>query len=212
MQSKFTHDPAFAWWVPFVLKNRNHIIAKKKSNYWVKTHKYGIRVPCNVAEAKRYDDEYQNTLWWDAICKEMKNIRIYFEVWEKGVENIPPGYKEVKCHIIFDVKLGENFRRKARMVAGGHTTTAPSSLTYSSVISRNSTRIALTTAALNNLEVMACDIQNAYLTAQCREKIWTTEGPEFGSESRQTMIIARALYGLKLLGAALRALLCQNTI
>ena len=60
----------------------------------------------------------------------MKNVRIYFEVWEKVVENVPPGYQEVKCHMIFDVNLGENFRRKVRMVAGGHTTTAPSLLTY----------------------------------------------------------------------------------
>ena len=125
VQSKLTHDPAFTWWVPFVLKKRNHIIAKKKSKYWVKTHKYGIRVPRNVTEEKEYDNKEQNTLWWDVICKEMNNVKIAFEVWEKAVEKIPPGYQEVKCHMIFDVKLGENFRRKARMVAGGHTTTAP---------------------------------------------------------------------------------------
>ena len=67
------------------------------------------------------------------------------------------------------------------MVAGGHTTEAPSSITYSSVVSRDSVRISLTIAALNNLDVLACDIQNAYLTAQCREKIWTHTGPDFGS-------------------------------
>ena len=87
-------------------------------------------MPRNVAEAKRYDNEDQNILWWDAICKEMNNVRIDFEVWEKGVENIPPGYQEVKYHMIFGVKLGENFRIKAKMVAGGHIMTPPSSLTY----------------------------------------------------------------------------------
>ena len=75
--------------------------------------------------------------------------------------------------------MGENFGRKARMVAEGHTTEAPYSITYSSVVSRYSVRIALTIAALNKLDVLACDIQNAYLTAQCREKIWTRTGPEF---------------------------------
>ncbi|KAI2505828.1 Reverse transcriptase (RNA-dependent DNA polymerase) [Fragilaria crotonensis] len=44
---------------------------------------------------------------------------------------------------------------------------------------------------------MACDIQNAYLTADCREKIWTVAGPEFGSEAGTIFIVRKALYGLK---------------
>jgi hypothetical protein len=103
------------------------------------------------------------------------------------------------------VKLGENFRRKARLVGGGHTTVAPASITYSSVVSRDSVRIALTIAALNDLDILACDIQNAYLTAKCRELIWTTAGPEFGSEQGSIMIVKMALYGLKSSGAAFRA-------
>ena len=79
--------------------------------------------------------------------------------------------------MVFDVKLGENFRRKARLVGGGHTTTDPASINYSSVVSRDSVRIALTIASLNDLDILACDIQNAYLTAVCREKIWTRAGP-----------------------------------
>ena len=82
--------------------------------------------------------------------------------------------------MIFDIKLGENFRRKARLVGGGHTTTAPSSITFSSVVSRESVRIALTIAELNELDILAYDIQNEYLTALCREKIWTFAGLEFG--------------------------------
>ena len=70
----------------------------------------------------------------------------------------------MRCHMIFDVKFGENFRRKARLVAGGHMTDTPNTLTYSSVVSCDSVRIALTIAALNELSVMACDIQNAYST------------------------------------------------
>ena len=103
----------------------------------------------------------------------MRNVRLAFEVWEKDVEYIPPGYQQIKCHMIFNVKMGEKFRRKARFVASRHTTETPMSLTYSSVLSRDSVRIILLTAALNGLQVMACDIQNAYLTANCHEKIWT---------------------------------------
>ena len=79
--------------------------------------------------------------------------------------------------MIFDVKLGENFRRKARMVGGGHMTTSPASITYSSVVSRYSVRIALTIEALNDLDILACDFQNAYIMAVCRENIWTRVGP-----------------------------------
>ena len=75
-------------------------------------------------------------------------------------------------------------------------TELPSSITYSLVVSRDSVRIALTIAALNDLSILACDIQNAYLSAPCREKIYCVAGPEFGSEAGKTMIVRKALYGL----------------
>ena len=83
------------------------------------------------------------------------------------------------CHVIWDIKLGENFRRKARLVAGGHTTETPSSITYSSVVARDSVRIALSIAALNGLDILSCDIQNAYLTADCRERSILTQELNF---------------------------------
>ena len=116
----------------------------------------------------------------------------------------------MRCHMIFNVKFGENFRRKVRLVAWGHMTNTPNTLTYSSVVSRDSVRIALTNAALNELSVMACDIQSASLTADCREKIWTHAGAEFGSESGSIMIMKKALYGLKGSGAAFRAHLAEK--
>ena len=36
------------------------------------------------------------------------------------------GYQEIGLHMIFDIKLGDNFQHKARMVAGDHTTKTPS--------------------------------------------------------------------------------------
>ena len=42
---------------------------------------------------------------------------------------------------------------------------------------------------------------NAFLTAPCAEKIWTTLGPEFGDDVGKKAIILRALYGLKLAGS-----------
>jgi hypothetical protein len=49
------------------------------------------------------------------------------------------GYQEIRCHLVFDVKM--DFSRKARFVAGGHMTEAPASMTYASVVSRDSVRL-----------------------------------------------------------------------
>ena len=91
----------------------------------------------------------------------MANVRAAFEEFEGDKSQLPPGYQEVECHMIFYIKMGKHFRRKARIVAGGQTTEAPAALTYASVVSRDSVRIALNIAALNDLNVLACNIQNA---------------------------------------------------
>ena len=209
VQARISEEPAFAWWCPYVIRKRNRIISKIKSKYWQRTHKYGIRVPRSVKEALEIDMSNGNSLWQDAIEKEMINIRPALEVWENDEDKLI-GYQKIKCHMIFDIKLGENFRRKARYVAGGHMTETPASLTYSSVVARDSVRIAFVLAALNDLDIRACDIQNAYLTADCREKIYTIAGPEFGSERGKIMVVKKALYGLKSSGAAFRALLAKR--
>jgi hypothetical protein len=105
--------------------------------------------------------------------------------------------------MIFDVKM-EDFCRNAPFVAGGHTTDAPHLMTYASVVSRESARIALTLAALNDLYGMMGDIDNAYLTSPITEKACTVPGPEFGDDAGKRALIARALYGLKSVDAAFR--------
>ena len=73
--SRIAMESALAWWTPTVLRRRNRIVAKIKSKYWVWTHKFGIRIPKSVEEAVKLDKANGDTLWWDAICKEMKNVR-----------------------------------------------------------------------------------------------------------------------------------------
>jgi hypothetical protein len=84
----------------------------------------------------------------------------------------------VKCHLIFDVKVG-SLKRKACYVAGGHMTEPPAALTYASVVSRDSVQIGLLVSALNDLSILSTDIENAYLTSPCQEKIYTVLRPEF---------------------------------
>jgi hypothetical protein len=105
--------------------------------------------------------------------------------------------------MIFDVKM-EDFRRTAGFVAGGHTTDTPHTMTYASVVSRESVRIALTLAALNDLDVKMDDIENAYLTSPITEKVWTVLGPEFGDDDGKRALTMQALYGMKSAGAAFR--------
>jgi hypothetical protein len=204
-------EPAFKWWVPHTLRQRNRIISKVKSRYWVTTHKFGIRVPKSAAEAYAIDKETGTDFWTKSIEKEMTNVKVAFEKWKEGgviearSRNFLVAYQEIRCHIIFDIKMDGKFTRKARLVAGGHTTDPPASITYSSVVSRDSVRICFMLAALNDLDLSACDVGNAYLNAKCREKIWTIAGPEFGEDAGCVMIITRALYGLKSSGAAWRA-------
>ena len=161
-----------------------------------------LRIPHTVKEAIDIDKENGDTLWWDAILQEMKILRLAFESYEGNKEDLPPGYQQIKCYMIFDIKIGKKLRRNARLVGGGHITTAPSSITFLSVVSRDSVRIALTIAALNELDILAWDIHKAYLTALCREKIWTFAGPEFGEEEGTLILVKMALYGLKPSGAA----------
>ena len=198
-------EPAFNWWVPFTLKKRNRIISlvkKRNARYLKRDEKFGIKVPKSVKEAYLIDEENGNTFWADAIAKEMKNVRVAFKILDDG-EVVPRDHQWIRCHMIFDVKM-EDFRRKARFVAGGHMTKAPATMTYASVVSRETVRIALTLAALNGLQVKCGDVLNAYITAPVTEKIWTTLGPEFGSDAGKKAIIVRALYGLKSSGAAFR--------
>jgi len=160
------HEPAFNWWVPHVLKKRDSIIAQVKrrsARYLKRTHKWGLEVPQSVDDALAIDKRNGNTFWADAIAKEMKNVRVAFKILENG-EKPPPGFQFIRCHMIFDIKM-EDFRRKARLVAGGHMTDVPPTITYSSVVGRETVRIALTLAALNDLKVKVADIMNVYVTA-----------------------------------------------
>jgi hypothetical protein len=165
----------FVWWAPHVLKKRTRIISAVTKRYHKRTHKFGIEVPKSWDDCVRPGKDNDNTLWKDAVRKEMKNVRIAFKIIN-GEESVPPTYQDIPCHMIFDVKM-EDFWRNARFVAVGHTTDTPHAMTYASVVSRESVRVALTLAILNDLDVKMADIENAYLMAPITEKVWTVLGP-----------------------------------
>ena len=195
-------EPAFAWWVPYTLRKRAVILSAVKHRVRKTTHKYGIEVPTSVEHARQIDRNNGNTLWIDALKKEMHNVGIAFEILEDGVK-APAGWDKVTGHLVWDVKM--DFTRKARWVLDGYKTPDPIGSTYAGGVSRESVRIALTYAALNGLDVFAADIRNAYLQAPSSQKDYIICGPEFGLENvGRVALIHRALYGGKAAGRDFR--------
>ena len=188
--------PAFAWWVPHVLKKCDQIMSAVNERHRSRTHKFGIKIPKTVKHALEIDKENGNALLADAIAKEMTNVQIAFKVLNDD-KKAPIGYQCMDCHMIFDCKMESNFRRKARLVAGGHMTKSPKVPTHASVVSCNAVCIALTQTALNDLKVKGSNIQNAFLAAPCEEKIFTMLGEEFGPNEGKRAIEVWASCGLK---------------
>jgi hypothetical protein len=122
------------WWDPRVLKKRSRIILDVTESYHKRTHNFGVEVPKSWDECVRLEKENDNTLWQDAVRKDIKNFRIEFKIMN-GDKSVPPTYQEIHCHMILDVKM-EDFRHNARFVAYGHTTDTPHAMTYASVVSR----------------------------------------------------------------------------
>jgi hypothetical protein len=122
------NEPAFVWWVPYTLKKRNRIIASASKRYNKREYKYGFRVPKTVEEAKEIDKENRNTLWMESGVKEVGAVSVAFKFLDDDDELndvIPPGDAEVNgSHLICTIKM-EDFRRKSRYVAGGHTVDVP---------------------------------------------------------------------------------------
>ena len=62
-----------------------------------------------MKQAIESDHENGNKLWWDAVCQETNNACPAFETWEKPEGVNPLGYKDIKCHLILYINMGENF-------------------------------------------------------------------------------------------------------
>ena len=174
--------------------------AKTQAARDAKQYKFGVQIPRNWNDARRLDEENGNTLWADAIATELAQLNEYETFQDKGVgARMGSEWKRINLHLIFDCK--HDLRRKARMVAGGHLTAPPKDSAYSGVVSLRSIRLIATVAELNGLDFWAADIGNAYLEAVTQEKVYVIAGPEFGALQGHTLVIFKALYGLRTSGA-----------
>ena len=167
------HEPAFNCWVKHVLNKRDRIIAsirKWQTRYLKKNHMFDIELP-KVEEAYALDAKNDNILWANAIFKKVEVVRVAFKVLSDGT-SVPIGHQFVQCHMEFNIKM-DDFRQKARLVTGGHITKAQATTMYASIVLRETVRIDLMIAALNDLEIKLGYILNVYIQAPVTEKVWT---------------------------------------
>ena len=128
----------------------------------------------------------------------MYEVGVVFKILNEN-ESLHVGYNRSSGHNIFDVKM--DFTRKAQWVQDGHQTPDLDDNKYAGVVSRESVRIALTYAALHQIDVLAADIRNAYLRDPTSEKHYIVCGKEIGLENEgKRALIGRALYGGKATG------------
>ena len=164
----------------------------RREPFW----KFGVLVPRTHKQAIEIDEMNGNTLWQDAEATEKNQLLEYKTFIDLGKGTpAPAGYKKIRCHIIYDVK--HDGRRKARIVAGGHLTDPNTESVYSGVVSLRGIRLVVFLAELNSLELWGADVGNAYLEATTKEKVYIIGGPEFGPLEGHTLIIYKALYGLR---------------
>ena len=81
--------------------------------------KYGIVVPQSVKHARELDAQNGNTLWSDAIKKEIDSL-LWLGCFDFHAPDFKPSleYQFTKLTMIFEVK--QDGQCKARLVAGGH--------------------------------------------------------------------------------------------
>jgi len=173
--------------------------AKLRSFRTAPIYKYGFEIPRDYTHAVEIDRSNGNTRWQDATVLEFSQLHEYKTFIDQGhvsVAKIPPGYKKIRVHLVFDVK--HDGRHKVRCVADGHLTDVPIDSVYSGVVSLRGLRMMAFIALLNVLAMWASDVGNAYLEALTRELLYIIAGPEFGPLlAGHVLLIFKALYGLR---------------
>ena len=160
--------------------------------------KFGIRIPNTIAEALQFDREAGNNKWAEAIAKEMNNLnRLDVFKYHPSHKQFPKeeGWQKAPLRMIFDIK-NEDQRYKARLVIGGHKVDSTGYNVYSSQVDNMSVLLLFLIAKHVGLNIMTCDVSNAFVTAPNSEKVWAVAGDEFGDKKGSMVEIQRALYGL----------------
>ena len=113
----------------------------KKRKYKPKaTYKYDIKVPRDIAECKRLDDDNGDAFWMDAVRPEMEylsNLK-YFDTMHimHRCNNL---YQDITLTMLFTVKQG--LKRKASLMTGGYLVNTIDHTIFSSIVKRISVKL-----------------------------------------------------------------------
>ena len=71
-------EPDFNWWAKHVMHRRDRIISKVKQRiakkYFKRKMKFWIEFPKTLHESMSLDKNNINTLWYDAIAKDIRSV------------------------------------------------------------------------------------------------------------------------------------------
>ena len=79
------------------------------------------------------------------------------------------GWQKAPLRMIFDIK-NEDQRHKARLVIGGHRVDSSDYNTYSSQVDSLSVTLLFLLAKHNALDIVTCDVSNAFVTHRTPKK------------------------------------------
>ena len=139
--------------------------------------------------------------WIQAMAEELGSIETS-NTWT--LVDPPPGANIIRTKWVYVVKTDEQgmiTRYKARLVAKGYTQVVGVDYqeTYASVVKMSTIRVALSLAAINNLEMVQADAVSAFLNSKLVEPIYVEQPQGYGDLSKQHLVfmLNKALYGLK---------------
>ena len=169
-------------------------------------YQHGFQVPKDYNDAIRLDKENSNTHWQDAMDLELTQIHEYKVFKDTGKAQFhngkavtPDGFQKIRVHFVYAVKHDGRF--KARLIADGHLTKEPVESIYSGVVSLRSLRMVVFLSQHNDLEIWGAAVGNAYLEAYTDEKLCIIAGPEFKELQGHLLIMIKALYRTRSVGA-----------
>ena len=157
-------------------------VKRKKNKPKGIRYKFGVELPRNTKHALELDRNNGNTLWKEAMESETKGLMEFETFIVLGDDERPPkGYSFIPLHACYECKV--DGRRKCRIVANGGLAPEPDdSDLYSGVVTIDVVQLLILIGMLNDLQIMATDISQAYLHGITREKLYTRAGPEFCPE------------------------------
>jgi Reverse transcriptase (RNA-dependent DNA polymerase) len=173
--------------------------AKLQSFRTAPVYMYGHLIPHNHSQALEIDRNNGNTMWQDAEKIELEAILGYAVFNDTGLHTPgPENHKRINVHFVYAVKHDGCY--KACLVVGGHLTNTPIDSVYLSVATLGGVHMVMFLAELNSLNFWSTDIGNKSNTM---EKIYIVGGKEFACVGLEghTLVIVKALYGLKSSGA-----------